>query len=43
LSKDAGGLNDAKWFTLPELQDFNTYDDIFPLIARAVTIITQNK
>ncbi len=43
LSKDAGGLNDAKWFTLAELQDFNTYDDIFPLIARAVTIITQNK
>jgi len=41
LSKEAGGLNDAKWFTLAELQDFNTYDDIFPLIARAVTIITE--
>lgn len=41
LNKDAGGLDDAKWFTLSELQDFNTYDDIFPLIARAVTIITQ--
>lgn len=41
LSKEAGGLDDAKWFTLPELQDFNTYDDIFPLIARAVTIITE--
>jgi N utilization substance protein B len=42
LSKDAGGLNDAKWFDLSELQqDFNTYDDIYPLIARAVTIITQ--
>lgn len=41
LSKEAGGLDDAKWFTLEELQDFNTYDDIFPLIARAVTIITQ--
>lgn len=41
LSKEAGGLNDAKWFSLPELQDFNTYDDIFPLIARAVTIITE--
>jgi N utilization substance protein B len=43
LNKDAGGLNNAKWFTLSELQeDFNTYDDIYPLIARAVTIITQN-
>lgn len=41
LSKEAGGLDDAKWFTLSELQDFNTYDDIFPLIARAVTIITE--
>ena len=42
LSKEAGGLNDAKWFELSELQeDFNTYDDIYPLIARAVTIITQ--
>lgn len=41
LNKEAGGLNDARWFSLPELQDFNTYDDIYPLIARAVTIITQ--
>lgn len=41
LKPDAGGLDDAKWFTLSDLQDFNTYDDIYPLIARAVTIITK--
>jgi len=41
LSPDAGGLDNAKWFTLEELQgEFNTYDDILPLIARAVTIIS---
>jgi len=40
LNPNAGGLNDAKWFTLEELQDFTTYDDIFPLIARAVTILS---
>lgn len=42
LKPDAGGLDDARWFTLPELEDFHTYDDIYPLIARAVTIITHN-
>jgi N utilization substance protein B len=41
LNPDAGGLDNAKWFTLEELQDdFKTYDDILPLIARAVTIIS---
>lgn len=41
LSPDAGGLDNARWFTLEELQgEFNTYDDILPLIARAVTIIS---
>lgn len=40
LNPDAGGLDKAEWFSLEDLQDFKTYDDIFPLIAQAITIIS---
>lgn len=40
LNPDAGGLDDAKWFELEELEGITTYDDILPLIARALKTIT---
>lgn len=40
LNPDAGGLDDARWFSLSELEEFHTYDDIYPLIARTVTHIS---
>jgi len=36
---DSGGLDDAKWFKLQEIQTLNFYDDILPIITKAITII----
>lgn len=35
-----GGLDDAKWFKLSELENINTYDDILPLLAQSIEHIT---
>ena len=32
----SGGLDDAKWFRLAEILDLNFYDDILPLVTKAV-------
>ncbi len=42
---DSGGLDDAKWFKLQEIQNLNFYNDILPIITKAITIISskQNK
>ncbi len=34
-----GGLDNAKWFKLSELESINTYDDILPLLAQSVDYI----
>ena len=39
--ESSGGLDDARWFTLSEVGDLKIYDDILPLIAKAVEIITK--
>lgn len=36
LPADKGGLDDAKWFPLPDIIDLNFYDDIMPIITDAV-------
>lgn len=36
-----GGLDGGKWFTLAELEDIKTYDDILPLLAQSVEHITK--
>lgn len=41
LEKDNGGLDDARWFMLSELQDIKTYGDILPFITKAVTLISE--
>lgn len=38
-----GGLDDAKWFTVRELEDLRTYDDIMPLIQKGLAHITPHK
>lgn len=35
-----GGLDGAKWVTLDELENLNIYDDILPIIAKGIRIIT---
>jgi N utilization substance protein B len=37
----SGGLNDAKWFGLAEIPDLTIYDDILPILTKAIGIITK--
>lgn len=37
--KDEGGLDDAKWFKLKDIVDLNFYDDIVPIITKAVGML----
>ena len=37
----SGGLDNARWFRLKEIPDLHIYDDIVPLISRAIEIITR--
>lgn len=39
--ESTGGLDDARWFSLSEIGDLKVYDDILPLLAKAVEIITK--
>lgn len=39
LEKGTGGLDKAQWFPLHEIVDLTIYDDILPLIAKAIEII----
>ena len=38
-----GGLDDAKWFSVGELDDLRTYDDIMPLIQKGLSHIAPHK
>ena len=37
---DSGGLDDAKWLKLQDIQNLNFYNDILPIITKAITIIS---
>jgi len=39
----SGGLDDAKWWKLADILDLNLYDDMIPVITKAVTILLQKK
>lgn len=38
--KETGGLDDAKWFPADEIVDLKMYDDIVPIITKAIGIIS---
>ncbi|HBR66047.1 MAG: N utilization substance protein B-like protein [Candidatus Nomurabacteria bacterium GW2011_GWE1_32_28] len=38
---DSGGLDNARWFQLKELPELRVYNDIIPLITRAIEILTK--
>lgn len=40
---ESGGLDDAKWFKLQDIQNLNFYNDILPIITKAITIISSRK
>lgn len=35
----SGGLDDAKWFKLADILELNFYDDILPIVTKAVNIL----
>jgi len=37
--KDSGGLDDARWFKLKDILDLNIYDDILPIVTKAINIL----
>lgn len=37
------GLADAKWFKLDAILELNFYNDILPMVAKAVTIVSESK
>ena len=37
--KKSGGLDDAPWFRLADILDLNIYDDILPIITKAINIL----
>ncbi len=39
--ESSGGLDGARWFQLSEIPDLHIYNDIIPLIAKAIEIITK--
>lgn len=39
----SGGLDDARWFKLAEIVTLNIYDDILPLITKAINILVQKR
>ncbi len=36
------GLDDGKWFKLADILELNFYNDIVPIVTKAVTILSQN-
>ena len=42
LEEDSGGLDDVRWFELAEVPELRIYEDIVPLIAKAVEIISKS-
>lgn len=37
--KESGGLDDARWFKLKDILDLNIYDDILPIVTKAINIL----
>lgn len=41
LAEGKGGLKDAGWFELADILDLNIYDDIMPIITKAIKILAE--
>ncbi|MEI6843137.1 MAG: transcription antitermination factor NusB [bacterium] len=37
--KETGGLDDARWFKMGDILDLNFYNDILPLVTKAINIL----
>jgi N utilization substance protein B len=38
-----GGLDDAQWFKVADILDLNFYEDILPIVTKAITILVSRK
>lgn len=43
ILKKEGGLDDAQWFPLASVGDLNFYDDVLPIVTRAINILAQKQ
>ena len=41
LEEEKGGLDDAKWFPVTEVANLRMYDDVVPLVMKAIQLISQ--
>lgn len=41
VKEEKGGLDDARWFKLADILDLNFYNDILPLVTKAINILLQ--
>lgn len=41
--EEKGGLDDARWFKLQDILDLNFYDDILPIVTKAINILVGKK
>jgi 8-oxo-dGTP pyrophosphatase MutT (NUDIX family) len=37
--KKSGGLDDAQWFKMKDILDLNFYDDILPIVTKAINLL----
>lgn len=38
-----GGLDDAQWFKVADILELNFYEDILPIVTKAVTMLVSRK
>lgn len=41
--EEKGGLDDVRWFKLSDILDLNFYDDILPIVTKALTKLAESK
>lgn len=41
--EEQGGLDDVRWFKLADILDLNFYDDILPIVTKAITKLAEGK
>lgn len=41
--EEKGGLDDCRWFKISEILDLNFYDDILPIVTKAIGILAKTK
>ena len=38
-----GGLDDAKWFRVADILELNFYEDILPIVTKAITMLVDRR